>query len=448
MNLQKLIDKNNLALAALLSFVASFSPVYPDDAQDAVFKKIALSIQEKAKKSNKTKIAVLAYQSLDEKNTRSGETISEEVIVHLVNNSVVSVIERNQVEKLLNELQFNQTGIMDAATAKKIGYGLGADALVIGSYTEINEKEIKIFTKLVDTETFQILGADQQVMKKPGETNLSENLSVSRPGQWSTSELSIMSGVSIPGNSISTLYLIEASNILTKIKITNNLQDINLAMAVPVVLRTSFWTGPVGFGVDLGYTSFKFMEQEIPYSSKKTSSFTIASLGSTTEEIKQTVNFSTKDYYQLNIVHISLNFLLRIPIHPMFIPYAGIGYKFSLQSLSHTGTGDDIYSPFSDSEAGLELGVSAYNGSIQGLLNLFTYIGGFQFYLFDHIGIGVEYQLITYGDTRYYKLSLGKNTYQDPNFGTVKGDISQTLDLTLTPLQTHNIRIAVLFKFN
>lgn len=141
--------------------------------------------------------------------------------------------------------------------------------------------------------------------------------------------------------------------------------------------------------------------------------------------------------------------MLRIPIHPSFIPYAGIGYKFSLQSLTQTGSGTDIFAPITGKDFGAEFGISQdYTGSISGLLNLFTYIAGIQFYIFDHVGIGVEYQYMAFGDTKYYRLGLGNFTYDDPQYGTITSNTTHSLDLVTSPLKTHVIHIAVLFKFN
>jgi len=153
----------------LLAFVFFALPLKAQgDANSYNFpsKKIAKLIANKAIEKGKTKIAVLTYQSMEKTVSTLGEIISEQIIVELVNNSSLNVVERAQVDKLLKELQFNQTGVMDAATAKKIGNGLGADVLVVGSFSMVNDSEIILFTKLVDTETFQVLGAIQESAKK------------------------------------------------------------------------------------------------------------------------------------------------------------------------------------------------------------------------------------------------------------------------------------------
>ena len=64
-----------------------------------------------------------------------GKGISDLLVDRLVSDGVFSVIERNQLDKILKEQNFSNSDRADPATAAKIGRVLGVEAIVIGSIT-------------------------------------------------------------------------------------------------------------------------------------------------------------------------------------------------------------------------------------------------------------------------------------------------------------------------
>jgi curli biogenesis system outer membrane secretion channel CsgG len=62
-----------------------------------------------------------------------GKGIADLLITKLVQSGAYSVIERKQIEKVLAEQNFGQSGRVDDATAAKIGKILGVDTLIVGS---------------------------------------------------------------------------------------------------------------------------------------------------------------------------------------------------------------------------------------------------------------------------------------------------------------------------
>lgn len=63
-----------------------------------------------------------------------------------------SIIEREQIEKILKEKQFAQTGDVDAETARRLGKVLGVQYLLIGSMSKLGET-FEIDARLVDVDT-------------------------------------------------------------------------------------------------------------------------------------------------------------------------------------------------------------------------------------------------------------------------------------------------------
>lgn len=65
-----------------------------------------------------------------------GKGISDLLINRLIRNGTYDVIEPNQVEKILVEKKLSNSDFSDAQTAAKVGYALGADAVVVGEVTQ------------------------------------------------------------------------------------------------------------------------------------------------------------------------------------------------------------------------------------------------------------------------------------------------------------------------
>ncbi len=75
-----------------------------------------------------------------------------------VNLNRFKVIERAQLEKILEEQKLGMAGIVDVSTAAEIGKGIGVDAVVCGSLVRAGNSA-SIDARLVDTETAAIITA-------------------------------------------------------------------------------------------------------------------------------------------------------------------------------------------------------------------------------------------------------------------------------------------------
>ncbi len=73
-------------------------------------------------------------------NVDVGKGISDLLVDDLVRNGTYSVIERQQMSKILGEQNFEKSGRVNPATAAKIGRLLGVDAIIIGAVTEFGRE--------------------------------------------------------------------------------------------------------------------------------------------------------------------------------------------------------------------------------------------------------------------------------------------------------------------
>lgn len=135
-------------------------------------------------------------------NVDIGKGISDMLIDRLVNDGTYRVIERNEIDKILNEQNFSNSDRVDPNTAAKIGHILGVDAVIVGDITQFGRDDqnkniggalgkwgsgyglggigthsakavVQITARLIDTNTGEILGSTtgKGISKRSG-TNL------------------------------------------------------------------------------------------------------------------------------------------------------------------------------------------------------------------------------------------------------------------------------------
>jgi len=91
--------------------------------------------------AQKTRVAVLAFENnttLAIFGDRLGLAASDEVTTQLVKTGEFSVIERRAIDAILAEQNLGASGLVDAATAARVGRLLGAQAVIIGSITKFS----------------------------------------------------------------------------------------------------------------------------------------------------------------------------------------------------------------------------------------------------------------------------------------------------------------------
>jgi TolB-like protein len=100
----------------------------------------------------------IAILPLENKGQNAGIDLLDKLITVFVNLDRFKVLERAQLEKVLEEQKLGMTGVLDAATAAKIGKGIGVDAVVSGSVSWM-ASGASIDARFIDTETASILTA-------------------------------------------------------------------------------------------------------------------------------------------------------------------------------------------------------------------------------------------------------------------------------------------------
>jgi formylglycine-generating enzyme required for sulfatase activity/TolB-like protein len=117
-------------------------------------------MKEVGKLKRKT-IAVIEYSELrgqEHVHSASGRLLAERLTTELVKSGQVEVIERSQLQKVMNELKLESSGMVDEATAKSIGRILGVEAIVTGTMAKTGS-DIEIHSRLIRVADGLILSA-------------------------------------------------------------------------------------------------------------------------------------------------------------------------------------------------------------------------------------------------------------------------------------------------
>lgn len=87
-----------------------------------------------------------------------GEKVSNIIFANLAANPEISLVDREELEKLQNEAELNLSGMVDAQRANQIGQLTGAKIIVTGTLFEIEDR-LMLIARIIGTETSRVLGA-------------------------------------------------------------------------------------------------------------------------------------------------------------------------------------------------------------------------------------------------------------------------------------------------
>lgn len=114
--------------------------------------------------NGKITVSLLYFSNIEKSSGNSsdnnyiGKALTEFSYAELFRIKGISLIERNSLEKLLNETELSMTGIIDETTAPKIGKLLGAKTIIDGTYL-VSDSKCTVTYKIIDTEKGVILKA-------------------------------------------------------------------------------------------------------------------------------------------------------------------------------------------------------------------------------------------------------------------------------------------------
>lgn len=152
--------KKNWMIMLIFAMLALGSPAIAAGTLEDGMTDLAQQIVKNSVANGKKSIAISSFQHINGDQSELSNYIADELVLKLFNipEASLEIIERGQLNKIFQEMQFNMTGVVDTKTIQELGKVHGVGALVLGSITEMGES-IRINARLIDTETGRVFSA-------------------------------------------------------------------------------------------------------------------------------------------------------------------------------------------------------------------------------------------------------------------------------------------------
>lgn len=107
-------------------------------------------------------IAVSLFQNLGRAEyARLSKGLAEMIITDLSQVKALRVVERIQIQAILNELKLAESGLVDKSSAARVGKLVGAARVTTGSYVDFDAEKIRLDAAVSRTETGKLLTASE-----------------------------------------------------------------------------------------------------------------------------------------------------------------------------------------------------------------------------------------------------------------------------------------------
>ena len=108
-------------------------------------------------------VAVLSFKNLGESREYDPlqKGLAQMLITDLAKVKKLKVVERLKLQTLLAEIELGSSGVVDAATAPRVGKLIGAKKLVNGAFTDLAGDDFRIDASLTETATSKVLQVDE-----------------------------------------------------------------------------------------------------------------------------------------------------------------------------------------------------------------------------------------------------------------------------------------------
>src|SRR5262245_28790065 len=117
----------------------------------------AMSIAEDVAATSTRTIAVVDFTDLQGNVTELGRFVAEEIGLGLATSRKgISVIDRIHLKALMQEHKLGASGLIDPATARRLGQIAGVQALVTGTITSLADS-VRVVAKVLDVDSARVI---------------------------------------------------------------------------------------------------------------------------------------------------------------------------------------------------------------------------------------------------------------------------------------------------
>ena len=150
---------------------------------------LAKKISKGTKGLTNKKVAILPFQYYDGRKSPGSTIVAEHLTTKIVERGEVQVVERTLLNKIMDEMKLEKSGVIDNESTKELGKILGVEAIITGvliEETEVDDDddderevidEVSVNARLIKVETGDILVAAAKKIKKTwkDEPNIGED---------------------------------------------------------------------------------------------------------------------------------------------------------------------------------------------------------------------------------------------------------------------------------
>ena len=165
------ISKYFSLFAAACLMLSSFTSFAVDEKEGKETKEAK---EKKNKEPLAATIAILPFEAKSMSVKDQGSQIADLLLVNLVADGRFSMVSRENLSKILAELQLNASGLVSKESQNKIGQLTGAKILIMGSVFKTSSKTY-VIAKIIGVETSKVVGCGSQ--GKASGTELVDDLS-------------------------------------------------------------------------------------------------------------------------------------------------------------------------------------------------------------------------------------------------------------------------------
>ena len=140
----------------ILIFAISFSSFGQTSSDFA--KQIVNKLIESVLKLPNKSIAIMTFTNLSGEDTEEGKLLAQQMTSFLTSYNSVKVIERDQINKIVDEQKFSLSDMSEENEEQTVGKLLNVDAIIIGSIAHLDDNE-EINVRIIDIKTGQIYKA-------------------------------------------------------------------------------------------------------------------------------------------------------------------------------------------------------------------------------------------------------------------------------------------------
>jgi len=153
-------------------------------ARDDMYSTLATELCSVSDAIPNPKIAIIPFTYVDKRQSSAGIVISERLTTRIVKLKKCTVVERQMLENVMQELHLEATGVIDAAHTKEIGKMLGVDAIVSGSLMDISDNRVEVNARVVKTETAEVVATSSVDLDKDWDNSSAQSQPQEQQAQY------------------------------------------------------------------------------------------------------------------------------------------------------------------------------------------------------------------------------------------------------------------------